>query len=196
MNPKVWWYIARATGFVAWGSAGAAILLGLVLSGRLRRQPTPAWQQDLHRWLGAISAVFLALHLAGLALDPTVAFGPAALTVPMAAAWRPGAVTWGLVAAYSLIAVELSSLVMRRLPRRLWRAIHFLSYVVWISGTVHALSAGTDATEVRVVAIVGSAVIFNLTVLRLVGRRVPRARAASPRAAATRTPSPRPSPGA
>ena len=88
-------------------------MLGLVLSGRLRRQPTAAWQQDLHRWLGAISAVFLAAHLAGLALDPTVAFGPAALTVPMAAAWRPGAVTWGLVAAYSLIAVELSSPVMR-----------------------------------------------------------------------------------
>lgn len=195
MNPKIWWYLSRSSGLVAWGLAGIAILLGLLLSGRLRRVPTPAWQQDLHRYVGGLSALFLALHLTGLALDPTVAFGPAALAVPMAAGWKPGAVAWGIGAAYALLAVELSSLVMRRLPRKLWRAIHFASYGVWVGGTVHALQAGTDQGATLVIAIVGSALIFNLTVLRIVGRRVPRARAASPRAAATRTPSPRPSPG-
>ena len=195
MNPKIWWYLARSSGLVAWGLAGIAILLGLLLSGRLRRVPTPAWQQDLHRYVGGLSALFLALHLTGLALDPTVAFGPAALAVPMAAGWRPGAVAWGIGAAYALLAVELSSLVMRRLPRKLWRGIHFASYGVWIGGTVHALQAGTDQRATLFIAIIGSALIFNLTALRIVGRRVPRARVGVRTAAATRTPSPDPKPG-
>ncbi len=184
MTPKIWWYLARSSGLAAWSLAGAAILLGLLLSGRLRRVPTPAWQQDLHRWIGGMSALFLALHLTGLALDPTVAFGPAALAIPMAAGWRPGAVAWGIAAGYALLAVELSSLMMRRIPRRLWRAIHFASYGVWIGGTVHALQAGTDQGATRTIAIVGSALIFNLTVLRIVGRKIPRPRASSPRTAA------------
>ncbi len=195
MNPKFWWYLSRSSGLVAFGLAGTAILLGLLLSGRLRRVPTPAWQTDLHRHLGGLSVLFLGLHLTGLVFDPTVAFGPAALTVPMAASWRPGAVTWGLGAAYALLAVEVSSLFQRRMPRRWWRTIHFASYGVWIAGTVHALQAGTDRGATRVIAIVGSVLIFNLTVLRVVGRRVPRARAGARPGAVTRTPSPRPSPG-
>lgn len=194
MTPKIWWYLARSSGLVAWAIAGVAILLGLLLSGRLRRVPTPAWQQDLHRFLGGLSVVFLGLHLAGLAFDPTVAFGPTQLAIPMASTWRPGAVTWGIAAAYALVIVEASSLVMRRLPRKLWRAIHFLSYAVWISGTVHALESGTDAETVRVIAIVGSVLIFNLSALRVVGRRVkrarPQARAATPTGTASRLPTP------
>ena len=195
MSPKIWWYLARSSGLVAWGLAGVAILLGLLLSGRLRRVPTPAWQQDLHRYVGGLSALFLALHLTGLALDPTVAFGPAALAVPMAAGWRPGAVAWGIGAAYALLAVELSSLAMRRIPRKVWRGIHFASYGVWIGGTVHALQAGTDGRATLFIAVIGSALIFNLTVLRVVGRRVPRARVGVRPGAATRTPLADPKPG-
>ena len=131
-----------------------------------------------------MSALFLALHLTGLTLDPTVAFGPAALSIPMAAGWRPGAVAWGIAAGYALLAVEVSSLMMRRIPRRLWRAIHFASFGVWIGGTVHALEAGTDQGATHAIAIVGSALIFNLTVLRIVGRRIPRPRASNARTAA------------
>ena len=131
-----------------------------------------------------MSALFLALHLTGLALDPTVAFGPAALAIPMTAGWRPGAVAWGIAAGYALLAVEVSSLMMRRIPRRLWRAIHFASYAVWIGGTVHALEAGTDQGATRIIGIVSSALIFNLSALRIVGRKVPRSRVSSPRTAA------------
>ena len=186
MSPHLWWYVARAGGLVAWVLAGLSITLGLLLSGRLAVRPRPAWQQDLHRYLGALAVGLLGLHLLGLVLDPVVEFGPASLALPMASAWRPGAVTWGVGAAYALLLVELSSLAMRRIPRRLWRGIHVLSFVVWIAGSVHAVTAGTDGTAVRIIAAGGSAVIVNLTLLRVVGRRVPRARPAGRPATATR----------
>ena len=187
MNPHTWWYVARASGLVAWTAAGLSIVLGLLLAGRLGRRPSAAWRQDLHRSVGGLAVAFLGLHLTALVLDPTVPFGVAALTVPMASAWRPGAVAWGVVGAWLLVVVEGTSLVKRRIPHRVWRGIHTLGLVVWISGTVHAVTAGTDASVVRWIAVIGSALMFNLAALRIVGRRVPAARPRGRAAAATRS---------
>jgi predicted ferric reductase len=187
VTPKVWWYVARSAGLGAWWLAGASLLLGLLLAGRLRRRPSAAWQLDLHRYLGALATACLGLHVAALTLDPTVAFPLDALTVPMASTWRPGAVAWGVVAAYLLVAVEITSLLRARIPRRVWHTVHLTSFVVWTAGSVHAWTAGSDQRIVRVAALAGSAAIANLTVWRVVGRRVPRARAPDRRAAATRT---------
>jgi predicted ferric reductase len=187
VSTHTWWYVARASGLVAWSAAGLSIVLGLLLAGRLGRRPTAAWRQDLHRFVGGLAVAFLGLHLTALVLDPTVPFGIAALTVPLASTWRPGAVAWGVVAAWLLVVVEGSSLVKRRLPHRVWRRIHTLGLVVWIAGTAHAVTAGTDGSAARWIALIGSALMFNLAVLRTVGRRVP---AAPPRgrvAAATRS---------
>ena len=184
MTPKVWWYVARASGLAAWWVCGLSIVVGLVLAGRLRRRPSAAWHQDLHRFLGGLGVACLALHLVALVADPTVAFGPGALAVPMASTWRPGAVAWGVVAAYALVAVELTSLLGRWIPRRVWRSIHGAGFFVWAAGSVHAWTAGTDTEVVRIGAFVGTALIANLTVWRIVGRRMPRAPRPAPAAAA------------
>jgi hypothetical protein len=44
-----------------------------------------------------------------------------------------------------MVAIELTSLAMRRLPRRLWRWVHMTSFLLAVSATVHGLTAGTDA---------------------------------------------------
>jgi methionine sulfoxide reductase heme-binding subunit len=38
----------------------------------------------------------------------------------------------------------VTSLAMRKLPRRTWYAIHLSSYVIFAIATVHGLTAGTD----------------------------------------------------
>lgn len=55
-----------------------------------------------------------------------------------------GLVAWAVVAMYLLVAVEVSSLMRRRLPKRWWRGIHTTSYAVYAFGTIHLLTAGTD----------------------------------------------------
>ena len=175
----LWWYTARGAGIVAWVLATGAVMLGLLLSGRFGRRPKPAWLLDLHRFLGGLVVAFVAVHLGALVADSTVQFGITDLVVPFASAWKPGAVAWGVVAAWLLVAVELTSLAQRRLPRRVWHAVHLTSFVVFVASTVHALTAGTDATNpwFRAFALVSSAVVVNLTVLRVVSRRVGRAAA-------------------
>jgi DMSO/TMAO reductase YedYZ heme-binding membrane subunit len=54
-------------------------------------------------------------------------------------------VAWGVVSLYLLIAIQVSSWLRARMPRRWWRRIHFLSYPTLWMVTMHGLKAGTDA---------------------------------------------------
>lgn len=173
MSQQLWWYTVRATGLVAWVLVTAAVVWGLLLSLRSVPRPRPAWMLDLHRFLGGLAVAFVVVHVAALAFDSFVGFDWDDLLVPYASSWRPGAVAWGIAAAYLLIAVEITSLLMRHLGRGLWHVIHLLSLVVFGAITAHALFAGADAEVpiVRVFAITSSALVGMLCIARLIPRR-------------------------
>jgi methionine sulfoxide reductase heme-binding subunit len=196
MTQKIVWYTIRASGIVTWGLVTASVLWGLLLSSRTTRRPRPAWVLDLHRFIAGLSFAFLAVHLGGLLLDTYVGFSPAAILVPDASRWRPAAVAWGIVAFYLLVAIEITSLLMTRLSRRLWHTVHLGSFVVFAAATVHGLTAGTDARNPvsRIFAVVSVAAVVELTVLRVVARarRRPRVRHASPPPFGTMAPLPPP----
>jgi DMSO/TMAO reductase YedYZ heme-binding membrane subunit len=169
---KVWWYVARSAGIVAWGLSALAVLWGLALATRaLGRKPPAPWLLDVHRFLGALTVVFVVVHLVGLAYDPWASFGLDELLVPMASSWKPAAVAWGIVAFYLLLAIEGTSLLRSRLPVRLWRGVHLTSYVMYALATVHLLLAGTDrynpVLRAAIVISIGTVVFF--TMYRLIG---------------------------
>ena len=172
MTQKLVWYTIRASGLVTWGLVTASVLWGLLLSSRSTRRPRPAWVLDLHRFIAGLAFAFLAVHLGGLLLDTYIGFSPAAIAVPFASHWRPAAVAWGILAVYLLVAIEITSLLMARLSRRLWHAIHLGSFAVFVAATVHALTAGTDAANpaFRGFAIGSSAAVATLTVVRVAAR--------------------------
>ena len=149
VNEKFWWYLSRSSGLVAWLILAAAVIWGLLLSTKiLQTRRRPAWLLDLHRWLGALSVIFTGFHLLGLVLDSYVEFGWRELFIPFASEWQPDAVAWGVVAFYLLVAVQLTSLVMKRLPRRFWKAVHSSSFVLFFMAAMHGALAGTDATTI------------------------------------------------
>jgi predicted ferric reductase len=175
MNPQIWWYLARATGYVAWAVLTSSVISGLLLSTRLTNgRPTPAWILDLHRFLGGTAIAFTGMHLVGLVADNYVHFGVADLLVPFASNWRTGAVALGVIALYLVAAVEISSFLMRRLPKRIWRGIHFTTYLAFWLATFHLVTAGTDASHPasRVATAVAIATVVFLSLVRaLTGRR-------------------------
>lgn len=185
MNPQLWWYVARAGGIVALGLSGASVIWGLLMSSRVMQgRPRPAWLLDLHRFLGALTVIFTIVHVVALYLDEFVQFSIVDLLVPFASAWNTGAVAWGIVAMYLLVAVQASSMVMKRIPRRLWRWIHLSSYGLVAAGVVHGAMAGTDASNIGYVGgVIGTiALIVYLTIYRIVTARsvVKAAKAATP----------------
>ena len=173
MTQHVVWYTIRASGIVTWALVTASVLWGLLLASHSTRRPRPAWVLDLHRFLSGLALAFLALHLGALLADSFIGFTPAALVVPFASRWRPAAVAWGIVACDLLVVVEITSVLMARLSRRLWHATHLLSFVVFATATVHGLTAGTDAggVAVRACAFGSIAAVAALAGFRLVARR-------------------------
>lgn len=185
VHSQVWWHLARASGLVSWALLAASVIWGLVVAGRLTgRKPGPKWNLDLHRFLGGLAVTFSAVHVLGLVADSYVHFGWVDVLVPFASSWKPTAVAWGVIGLYLLAAIEITSLMMRRLPRRLWRAVHSLSFLLFGVATLHAFQAGTDTGNPLVVLI---AVLVILGAIPVLGAR---AAAASGQPA---RPAPRPS---
>ena len=173
---KTWWYVSRASGIVAWALLALAVLWGLALSTlALGRRPAAPWLLDVHRFMGGLAVLFTIVHFASLALDPwmTSKYGYSLVQafVPFATSWKPGAVAWGVVAFWLLLAVELTSLVRNRLPRDLWHWVHLCSYPLYAMATIHLLTAGSERDNPvlrwSVLATVGAVVFF--TIYRAVG---------------------------
>src|SRR4051812_29116120 len=165
------WYVARASGLVAWALVTASVLWGLALSSRaLGSRPRPAWLLDLHRFLGGLAVVFTGVHVVAILSDTYTSFGLVDVLVPFASAWQPGAVALGVVGLYLLIAIELTSLVRRRLSKRVWRAVHLASFPLFVVATAHLLLAGTDSgnSVLRWTVIAATAAVGGLTAARVV----------------------------
>jgi sulfoxide reductase heme-binding subunit YedZ len=166
---QIWWFTSRAAGIVAWVLLSLSVIVGLTMSTRSARRLPAGWPLDLHRYLSMLSLTFLTVHLVALIPDDFVHFGLAELLVPMASEWQPGSVAWGIVAFWLVVAVQVTSLLRRRLPTKVWRVVHMSSFVVWLSATVHLLYAGTDAEHP---IFRGVQVLTIATVVVLFGRRI------------------------
>lgn len=185
MSGQIWWFAARASGIVALALAAATVLWGLLFSSRvLQGKPSPKWLMDLHRFLGGLAVVFTGVHLAALVANSFITFSLFDLLVPFVSDWNPSAVAWGIVGMYLLVAVQGSSLLMKHLPRKLWRWIHLSSFAMLWTGLIHGLSAGTDAAHPLYIAgtaaVVGATVwliAFRVLTLRKLRTRNPRSSA-------------------
>ena len=126
--------------------------------------------------LGALAVVCAVVHVLALVADGYTSFGLADVLVPFASEWRTVPVALGVVALYVLLAVEITSLLQRHLPRSVWRRIHVASYGLFAFATLHASSAGTDVTAVigGGVAVGVAIVVALLSALAWVARSEPR----------------------
>lgn len=185
MNSQLWWYTARAGGIVAWGLLAAGMIWGLLLSTKVKPLGTrlrPHWVLDLHRFLGGATIVFSTIHVAAIMLDSYVDFSPIQVLVPFTSSWQPAPVAWGIVSMYLLGAVEVTSMLRRRMSKRAWHLVHLLSFPLFGFSTIHLLTAGTDASTLplRAATAAATAVIVGLTARRTVGADRPRTRTAEP----------------
>jgi predicted ferric reductase len=189
-DEKLSWYVARSSGLIAWALVTASVVWGLALSSRLiRRRGVPAWLLALHRYLGTLSIVFIGVHLLALVADNYVPYGWKDLFVPMATKWRPGATAWGIAGFYLLAAIQITSWLMRFLPRRVWHAVHLSSFGLFAAGTVHGFQAGADMSNRLILwsGMVGIVLVVTLVVFRIAHRGEQIRRHSVVRVAATST---------
>jgi ferredoxin-NADP reductase/DMSO/TMAO reductase YedYZ heme-binding membrane subunit len=175
LDPAIWWYVTRASAIIAWALMVVSVTWGILLSTRVMKpKDNPSWLLDLHRWLAGLSVVFVGIHMASLFIDTYAAFTLQDLFIPFHSqyqkiAWLGGwPIALGVICTYILIAVQVTSLMMKKLPRKYWKAIHYSSYALVLLVSFHAGWSGTDVRSwaYRITALM----LITLTTVALIVR--------------------------
>ncbi len=142
------WYAARAGGVTAYLLVSACVLAGILLAGKTRVPGFPRFAvEDVHRFLGLLAGLFIAVHIGGVALDTVVPFSLTQLVVPFTAGYRPLATGLGIVALELLVALSITNRLRSRLPYRVWRRAHYATIAVWLLATLHGILSGSDRDQ-------------------------------------------------
>jgi len=185
------WYAIRAAGIVAYVLLTLSVGVGVALAGK---ETVPGWPrfavESVHRLLGLLAGVFLAVHVVTSAVDTWAGLSLADLLVPFAAKGNALALGLGVVGMELMIALAITNRLRSRIPYRAWRAAHMLNFLVWGGSAVHSIAMGTDTWNP---VMLGLYAVSVLGVVALVWRRIespsaPAASAyASPRTSAARS---------
>lgn len=182
-SAPVLWYANRGSGFVLLALLTLTTTSG-VLAGAVpgtRGWPRAAGQA-MHRNIGLLSVVFLAIHVVTAAIDEFVDIRWWHTLVPFTGEYQQPWLGLGVVGLNLIVAVIVTSLARHRMIHRWWRGVHMFTYVAWALGIVHGLGMGTDAGARWGLSF---SVICALVVAGAAGARLVSAGAQPPTAAAS-----------
>lgn len=170
-QPKAYWYLSRASAFVAFTLLWISMALGLSISGKVARVwPGGPVAFDLHQYTSLLGLLFAVFHAAILLGDRYSNYTVAQLAVPFASTpYRPVWVGLGQIAIYLLLLVWFSATVKHKLARRWWRRLHYVSFAVFVLALMHGVFSGTDGGALWVRALYWSAAasVLFLTIYRM-----------------------------
>jgi predicted ferric reductase len=169
-SPKAYWYVARSAGVVAYALVWLSVVWGLLLSTSLGKTiGKVASFVDVHRHVSVLSVVLTLVHSLVLLGDRYIGYTITSIFVPYASTtYRPFEVALGQIALYLLLIVTGSFWVRQWTGQKLWRAIHYLSFVICLLVGLHALWAGTDTAVLWYAYLTTTLVVVFLTIFRLV----------------------------
>jgi predicted ferric reductase len=184
-QPKVYWYLSRASGLVAFTLIWLSMVWGLLVTGRLARQwPGAAIATDLHQHVSLLGLGFALFHGLILLGDRYANYSLAQIVIPFTTSnYRPLWVGIGQLGFYVAALVSLTFYVRRSIGTRTWRAIHYLSFVTYAMALMHGVMAGseTSVTWVRGFYWSSAAVLVFLTIYRILATRFPPVRSKAAR---------------
>jgi sulfoxide reductase heme-binding subunit YedZ len=167
------WDGLRAAGFAAYLCLWLGLITGLAVHMRYRPGPLAmTWLLETHRISSTLGLAFVAGHVAGLLVDPTIGFSVVDVSFGLTSSYRPLQVTFGALAMWLMVAVLASTGLSARIPYATWRNLHFLSFPAYGFALLHGITAGTDASSPLALVIYASTASFvaAMLVARVLGR--------------------------
>ncbi|MGD0173901.1 MAG: hypothetical protein ABSC61_05625 [Anaerolineales bacterium] len=177
-EPKVYWYLARSSAWVAYLLLWLSMIFGLLITGKISRVwPGGPAAVDVHQFVSLLGIAFALFHGLILTGDRYIGFSVVQVLVPFSnPLYRPFWVGIGQIGFYTLVLVGLSYYVRRSLTPRVWRLIHYLSFLTFLLVLIHGITSGSDSAQpwaMLAYLITGGSVWF-LTVYRVVSTWVDR----------------------
>ncbi len=134
--------IARLIGLIGIGLLVVSGVGGTLLASRTAQKIK--WLKGktftYHRTTSIIGAALFLLHPVPMVLAHEVTgLSVASVLIPFLAPKQTLLIALGILAAYSLIIVTVSSLFIKNVGRGTWRGLHYLTYAVMVLGLAHGL---------------------------------------------------------
>ena len=144
-------YIARAIGIAGLGLLIISGFAGVLLASRTAQKIKVKWLRGktfkYHRLLSLIGSALFVLHpIPMLFAHQTTKMQWWHIFVPFTAPEQTLLIGVGSVAAFLLLIVTVSSIFIKYMNRKVWRAIHWGTYAVLFLGLVHGLFISGEFT--------------------------------------------------
>lgn len=170
-EPKVYWYLARSSAWIAYLLLWASMMMGLMITTKAARLwPGGPAAYDVHQFISLLSVVIALFHGLILTGDRYIGFSAVQVFIPFSnPAYRPLWVGIGQIGFYSLAVLVFSFYIRRMITPRGWRLIHYLSFIAFLFVLIHGITSGTDSSQAWAATlywITGGTVMF-LTVYRI-----------------------------
>jgi predicted ferric reductase len=145
--PKVFWYLSRATAFIAMGLLWASMMLGMGITNKMARLwPGAPAAFALHEYISLLGLGFAAFHGLILLGDHYSNFSLLQILIPFAT-WNysPFWVGLGQLGFYAWVLLVVSFYIRKQIGQRVWRLLHFVSFLAYLGALVHGMTSGTDS---------------------------------------------------
>ena len=181
-NPQIWWYLTRASAMVAWVLMTLTMVWGILLKTRiLRGADNPEWLKVTHRYMSGLGLAMIVVHVVTLMLDEYINFGFSDVLIPFSTTFKPTPVALGIFAFYCVVAIQATALAAKSLPEKVWKGVHFTSYIAIILVALHSGLVGTDVGTVWYTAtaliLITTVMLASMVRVIIAGRAKPAPRA-------------------
>ena len=169
MNEALW-ALGRGTGFVALALFTLSVVLGIITRSGRPLLGLPRFAVTLlHRNVALLATAFIVIHLVSLLGDSYAQLTVVDFILPFFGAYKTFWLGLGTVAVDLLLAIIATSLLRRFVGLRVFRAVHWLTYLMWPIALVHAIGNGTDASTPWFVAfaVLSSVLVFAALAWRM-----------------------------
>jgi predicted ferric reductase len=145
-DPKVYWYLSRGTAFISLSLLWLSMALGLGMTSKMARLwPGAPASFAIHEYVSLLGLAFAIFHGLVLLGDHYINFTPAQIVMPFSTVgYRPLWVGIGQIGFYIWAIVALSFYIRPLIGQKTWKAVHYLSFLMYVMGLSHGLFSGTD----------------------------------------------------
>jgi predicted ferric reductase len=147
-EPKAYWYLSRTSGVIAYLLVWVSVALGVAIKNRMAQAwPGGPTAVDLHQFASLFALALSVFHALILLGDRYANYSPSQIVTPFAIT-NPPALWSGLgqLGFYLMLPVAFSFYARQFIGFKLWRLIHYASFIIYILVTAHGIFAGTDTS--------------------------------------------------
>ncbi len=184
------WYTSRAAGLTAYLLLFAAVSAGLLQGSSFAKGKRKAVVSLIHQWCGWFGLLFGMVHGLVLVFDDYIHYSIWNILIPFTASYKPVWTGVGTITLYLFLIIMLSSDMMKKVGKKVWRAIHFLALPTYGMALMHGMMLGTDvkSTPIFWMYVVTATITFILLYARIFVFKKPAAR--KPTTSKSTTPKP------